>query len=152
MRKANKLSNKLIAILLSASMVFAPVVQSMPVHAAEPVIEEGGADTLLDNTETDEPVADNNDSDNSETENSDSKNTGAENGDTEEVENPEVPDSEDETAKESETAEGDENLDEDILPDESLEAVADSADGSTTSVLYKEHQGKCTPCAYVGSG
>ncbi|MBD5443945.1 MAG: hypothetical protein HDR29_00140, partial [Lachnospiraceae bacterium] len=47
----------------------------------------------------------------------------------------EVLDSEDEASKEPETAEVDENLIEDILPDETLEAVADQADGSTTSTI-----------------
>ncbi|MBD5444004.1 MAG: hypothetical protein HDR29_00450, partial [Lachnospiraceae bacterium] len=82
MRKAKKLSNKLMAILLSASMVFAPVLQSMPVYAAEPVIEEGSDDTLSDSAVTDEAVTDNNDSDTPTTDNGDSGNQGTENGDT----------------------------------------------------------------------
>ncbi|MDE6662577.1 MAG: hypothetical protein K2K46_04455, partial [Lachnospiraceae bacterium] len=83
MRKAKKLSNKLMAILLSASMVFAPAIQSMPVYAAEPVIEEGSAGTLPENATTDKPVSDNDDSDSPTTDNGDSENKGTENGDTE---------------------------------------------------------------------
>ncbi|MBD5521866.1 MAG: hypothetical protein HDR03_11735 [Lachnospiraceae bacterium] len=83
MRKAKKLSNKLMAILLSASMVFVPVMQSMPVYAAEPVIEEESADTPTDNATTDEPDTDNNDSDTPDTDNGDSENQGTESGDTE---------------------------------------------------------------------
>lgn len=80
MRKVKKLSNKLMAILLSASMVFAPAIQSMPVYAAEPVIEEGSAGTLPENTTTDEPVTDNNDSDTPAADNGDSENKGTEDG------------------------------------------------------------------------
>ncbi|MBD5444005.1 MAG: hypothetical protein HDR29_00455 [Lachnospiraceae bacterium] len=71
------------AILLSASMVFAPVIQSMPVYAAEPVIEEGSAGTLTDDAKTDEPVADDNNSDTPVSDNGDSENPGTENGDAE---------------------------------------------------------------------
>ena len=53
MKKARNMSKKLIAILLSAAMTFTPMVQSMPVYAAE-VEMENGAEELGVMPETDE--------------------------------------------------------------------------------------------------
>ncbi len=50
MRKAKNFSNRLMAMLLSAAMILAPILESMPVYAAEPGAETEGIGTLPEET------------------------------------------------------------------------------------------------------